>query len=123
MPPPVVPPRPSLAELLTYDEAVTSDQGIPAHTRIAPGAQNVLHHIDYCSDPEETRIHFELTSLTRRVRSQDRLERSPRRQRRRDSPENSGVSHYHYYQGDINVGQPPWMAGTHRIPRGHTGIR
>ena len=30
IPPPAVPPRPSLAELLTYDEAITSDQGIAA---------------------------------------------------------------------------------------------
>ena len=122
IPPPTVPSRPSFAELPTYDEAITSDQGIATHTRIAPGAQNVLHHIDYSSDPEEARIHFELMSPTRRVRSQDRLERSPRRQRR-DSPENSGVSHYHYYQGDINVGQPPWMAGTLRAPRGYARIR
>ena len=62
-------------------------------------------------------------SPTRRVRSRDKFERSPRRPRRRDSPENSGVSHYHYYQGDINVEQPPWMPGTTRIPRGHARIR
>ena len=62
-------------------------------------------------------------SSTRRVRSRDRFERSPRRQRRIDSPENSGVSHYHYYQGDINVEQPPWMAGTTRIYRGCARIR
>ena len=30
VPPPAVPPRPSLAELPTYDEAITSDQGIAA---------------------------------------------------------------------------------------------
>ena len=68
-PPPAVPPRPSLAGLPTYDEAITSDQGITTHTRIAPDAQNVLHHIDYSSDPEEARIHFELLSPTRIVRS------------------------------------------------------
>ena len=62
-------------------------------------------------------------SPTRRVRSQDRFERSRRRQRRRDSPENSGVSHYNYYQGDINVEQPSWIAGTTRAPRGYTRIR
>ena len=28
------------------------------------------------------------------------------------------MSHYHYYQGDINVEQPPWMAGTTRVPSG-----
>ena len=30
IPPPAVPPRPSLAELPMYDEAITSDQGITA---------------------------------------------------------------------------------------------
>ena len=53
IPPPAVPPRPSFAELPTYDEVITSDQGIAVCTRIAPGAQNVLCHIDYSSDPEE----------------------------------------------------------------------
>ena len=48
--------------LPTYDEAIISDQGITARTLIAPGVQNVLHHIDHSSDPEEARIHFELTS-------------------------------------------------------------
>ena len=33
------------------------------------------------------------------------------------------MSHYHYYQGDINVEQPTWMAGTTRAPRNHTRIR
>ena len=62
-------------------------------------------------------------SPARRVRSRDRLERSPRRHRRKDFHENSGVSHYHYYQGDINVEQPPWMAETTGVPRGHARIR
>ena len=44
--------------LPTYDEAITSDQGMTARTRVAPGIQNVLHHIDYSSDPEEARIHL-----------------------------------------------------------------
>ena len=110
IPPLAVPHRSSLAELPMYDEAITSDQGITAWARIAPRTQNVLHHVDYSSDPEETRIHFELMSPTRRIRSRDRYERSPRRSRRRDSPDNSGISHYHYYQRDINVEQPPWMA-------------
>ena len=117
-----VPHRSSLAELQTCDEAMMSDQGITTQARIAPRIQNVLSHIDYSSDPEEARIHFELMSPTRRVRSRDRYERSPRRSRRRDSPENSGILHYHYYQGDINVEQPPWMAGTTRMPRGLTQL-
>ena len=69
VPQPAVPPRPSLAELPTYDEAITSDQGITAQARIAQGAQNILHHLDYSSDPEESRIHLELMSPTRRMRS------------------------------------------------------
>ena len=120
IPPPTVPSRSSLAELPTYDEAITSDQGITTQARIAPRTQNVLSHTDYSSDPEEARIHFELMSPTRRMRSRDRYERSPRRSRRRDSPDNSGISHYHYYQEDINVEQPPWVAGTTRMPRGFT---
>ena len=55
-------------DLPTYDEAILSDQGITAITQIAPGVQNVLHHIDYSSDPEEARIHFELTSTLRHKR-------------------------------------------------------
>ena len=47
VPPLAVPPRPSLAELPMYDKAITSDQGITAQARIAPGAQNILHHLDY----------------------------------------------------------------------------
>ena len=58
----------SYHDLPTYDEAVLSDQGITAGTQIAPGVQNILHHIDYSSDPEETRIHFELTSPSRHIR-------------------------------------------------------
>ena len=61
----------SYPDLPTYDEAITSDQGITARTRIAPGVQNVLHHIDYSSDPEEARIHFELTSPSRHMRSRE----------------------------------------------------
>ena len=30
---------------------------------------------------------------------------------------------YHYYQGDINIEQLPWMAGTTRASRGCTRIR
>ena len=118
IPAPAVPHRSSIAELPTNDEAITSDQGITTRTRIAPRTQNVLLHIDYSSDPEEARIHFHLTSPTRRMKSRNRYERSPMRsRRRRDSPDNSGKAHYHYYQGDINVEQPPWMAEVTRMPR------
>ena len=57
--------------LPTYDEAILSDQGITARTRIAPGVHNVLHQIDYSSDPEEARIHFELTSPSRYIRGHE----------------------------------------------------
>ena len=121
--PPTVPPRSSRAELPTYAEAITSDQDITARARIAPGTHNVLHHIDHSSDLEEARIHFELMSPTRRVRSRDRYERHLRRSRRRASPDNGGISHFHYYQGDINVEQPPWMAETTQMPRSHVRPR
>ena len=83
-----------------YAEAITSDQGIIMQTRIAPETQNVLHHIDYSSDPEEARIHFELTSPIRRVRSRERYERYLKRSRRRDSQDSGGIAHFHYYQGE-----------------------
>ena len=120
IPAPAVPHRSSFAELPMYDEAITSDQGITAWARIAPRTHSVLHNIDYSCDPEEARIHFELMSPTRRMRSRERYERSPRRSRRRDSLDNGGISHYHYYQGDIKVEQLPWIAGTTRMPRGLT---
>ena len=117
------PHRSSRIDLPTYAEAITSDQGITTRARIAPGTQNVLHHFDYSSDPEEARIHFELASPMRTVRSRERYERHLRRSRRRDSPDNGGISHFHYYQGDINVEQPPWMAETTQIPRSHVRTR
>ena len=121
--PPTLSPRSSQIELPMYVEAITSDQGITTCARIAPGTQNVLHHVDYSSDPEEARIHFELASPTRRVRSRERYERHLRRSRRRDSPNNGGISHFHYYQGDINVEQPPLMTKTTQMPRSHVETR
>ena len=109
IPPSLAPSQAYYADLPTYDEAITSDRGMTTRTRVAPGMQNVLHHIDYSSDPEEARIHFELTSPSRHIRSLDR-HAGPRRMRRRNSPENHGVSHYHYYHEAINVRQPPWTA-------------
>ena len=94
IPPSLAPSQAYYADLPTYDEAITSDHGMTTRTRVAPGMQNVLHHIDYSSDPEEARIHFELTSPSRHIRGQDR-HAGPRRMRRRNSPENHGVSHYH----------------------------
>ena len=74
--PPIQPPILSLEssqmDLPMYAEAITLDQGIFTRARIAPETQNVLHHIDYSSDPEEARIHFELASPIKRVRSRER---------------------------------------------------
>ena len=76
---------------------------------MAPEIQNVLHHLDYSSDPEEVRIHFELASPIRRVRSRERYERYLKRSGRRDSQDGGGITHFHYYQEDINVEQLPWI--------------
>ena len=59
-------------DLPTYEEAVTPDPDLPTRTRIVPNMQNVLHHIDYSSDPEDSRIHFEILSPARPLRSQSR---------------------------------------------------
>ena len=59
-------------EFPTYEEAVTPDPDLPTQTRLAPNMRNVLHHIDYSSDPKEARIHFEILSPTRPLRSQSR---------------------------------------------------
>ena len=92
-----------------YAEVITLDQGIITRTRIAPETQNVLHHIDYSSDPKEARIHFELASPIRRVRSRERY---LRRSRRMDSQDSGGIAHFHYYHRYINVDQPPWITTT-----------
>ena len=97
----------SYHDLPTYDEAILSDQGITVRPQIAPGVRNVLHHIDYSSDPEEARIHLELTSPSRHIRSHERCV-SPQRPRRKSPPDLPGVSHHHHYYGNINVRQPPW---------------
>ena len=72
MPPSSVPSETFCNDLPTYEEAVTSDLDLPARTRLVPNMQNVLHHIDYSSNPEEARIHFEILSPTRPLRSQSR---------------------------------------------------
>ena len=51
---------------------ILTDQSMTARTQIAPGVHNVLHQIGYSSDPEEVRIHFELTSPSRHVRGHER---------------------------------------------------
>ena len=69
VPPSSAPFEISYTDLPTYDEAITSDQGMTVRTRVALGIQNVFHHMDYSSDPEEVRIHSELTSPSRHIRS------------------------------------------------------
>ena len=72
VPPSSAPFETSYTNLPTYDEAITSDQGMTVRTRVALGIQNVLHDVDCSSDPEEARIHVELTSPSRHIRSRDR---------------------------------------------------
>ena len=69
IPPSSVPSETFRNDLPTYEEAVTRDPDFPARTRLVPNMQNVLHHIDYSSDPKEARIHFEILSPTRPLRS------------------------------------------------------
>ena len=88
-------------DLPTYEEAVTPDPDLPTRTRIVPNMQNVLHHIDYSSDPEEARIHFEILSPARSLRSQSRNV-NPQRWRRRYPP----TYHDHHYNEDIDVRHP-----------------
>ena len=59
-------------DLPTYEEAVTPDPDLPTRTRLVPNMRNVLHQIDYSSDPKEARIHFKILSPTRPLRSQSR---------------------------------------------------
>ena len=89
---------------------------------MVPDVHNVLHQIDYSSDPEEARIHFEPTLPSRYVRSRERC-MSPQRPRRRSSPDHLGVSHHHHYHGNINVRQPPWTTDNTTSYRIHTRPR
>ena len=72
MPPSSVPSGTFHNDLPTYEEAVTPDPDLPNRTRLVPNMGNVLHHIDYSSDPEEATIHFKILSPTRPLRSQNR---------------------------------------------------
>ena len=58
--------------LPTYEEAVTPDPDLPTWMRLILNMRNVLQQIDYSSDPEEARIHFEILSPTRPLRSPSR---------------------------------------------------
>ena len=89
---------------------------------MVPDIHIVLHQIDYSSDPEEARIHFELTPPSRYVRGHGG-HRSPQRLRRRASSDHLGVSHHHHYHGNINVRQPPWTMDNITSYRAHTKLR
>ena len=89
-------------DLPTYEEAVTPDPDLPTGTRTVPNTRNVLHHIDYTSNPGEARIYFEILSPARPLRSQSRNV-NPQRGRRRYPP----AYHDHLYCDGIEVRPPP----------------
>ena len=89
-------------ELPTYEEAITPDPDLPTRTRLVPNMQNVLHHIDYSSNPKEARIHFEILSPTRPLRSQSRNV-NPQRERWRYPP----AFHDHIYCDEIEIRPSP----------------
>ena len=97
-------------DLPTYEEAVTPDPDLPTGTRIVPNMRNVLHHIDYSSNPEAARIHFKILSPARPLRSQSRNVNS-QRWRWRYPP----AYHDHHYCDEIEV-RPPPRAVKHNIP-------
>ena len=53
IPPSSVPSETCRHALPTYEEAVTPDPDLPTRTRLVPNMRDILHHIDYSSDPEE----------------------------------------------------------------------
>ena len=97
-----VPSKTFCNDLPTYEEAVTPDPDLPTRTRLVPNMRNVLHHIDYSSDPEEARIHFGILSPTRPLRSQSRNV-NPQRERWRYPP----AFHDHIYCDKIEVRPSP----------------
>ena len=98
IPPSSVPSETLHNDLPTYEGAVTPDPDLPARTRLVPNMQNVLHHIDYSSDPEEARIHFKILSPTRPLRSQNRNVNT-QRERWRYPP----TFHDHIYCDEIEI--------------------
>ena len=102
MPPSSVPSETFHNDLPTYEEAVTPDPDLPTRTRLVPNMRNVLHHIDYSSDPKEARIHFEILSPTRPLRSQNRNVNT-QRERWRYLP----TFHDHIYCDEIEIRPPP----------------
>ena len=115
---PIIRPRPPSSvpsetfhnDLPTYEEAVTPDPDLPTRTRLIPNMRNVLHHLDYSSNPKEARIHFEILSPTRPLRSQSRNV-NPQRERWRYPP----AFHDHIYCDKIEV-RPSPQTVKHSIP-------
>ena len=126
MPPSSVPSETFCNDLPTYEEAVTPDLDLPTRTRLVPNMRNVLHHIDYSSDPEEARIHFEILSPTRSLRSQSRNV-NPQRERWRYPP----TFHDHIYCDEIEIRPSPQTVKSsiphrtcmrhHQVPGGDDG--
>ena len=101
MPPSSVPSETCHHDLPTYEEAVTPGPDLPTSTRIVPNIQDILHHIDYSSDPDEARIHFEILSPTRPSRSRHRNVNTRRERWRYPS-----TIHDHIYCDEIEI-RPP----------------
>ena len=110
MPPFSVPSEAFHNVLPIYEEAVTPDPDLPTRRRLIPNMQNVLQQIDYSSDPKEARIHFEILSPTRPLRSQNRNVHS-RRERWRCLP----AFHDHIYCDKIEI-RPSLRTAKSSIP-------
>ena len=102
MPPSSVPSETCCNDLPIYEEAVTPDPDLTTRTRLVPNMQNILHHIDYSSNPEEARIHFEILSPTRPSKSQHRNVNT-QRERWRYLP----TFYDHIYCDEIEIRPPP----------------
>ena len=102
MPPSSAPSENCRNDLPTYEEAVTPDPDLTTRTRLIPNMRNVLHHIDYSSNPKEARIHFEILSPTRPSRSRHRNVNT-QRERWRYPP----TFHDHIYCDEIEIRPPP----------------
>ena len=102
MPPSSVPSETCHNDLPTYEEAVTPDPDLTTRTRLVPNMRNILHHIDYSSNPEEARIHFEILSPTRHSRSRHRNVNT-QRERWRYPP----TFHDQIYCDEIEIRPPP----------------
>ena len=87
--------------LPTYKEAITPGTERPVRAEFALNAQNVLRCTDYSSDPDETRIHFEILSPVRPSRGRHRNTNSRRERWRYPS-----LVYDHIYCDEIEI-RPP----------------